>query len=66
MYKDKGVLYPEEYVGLQKYHLRALHNVHEAAARKAFKDKIRHTAANLRRLRLVNLIQNATLQSLVS
>ena len=46
MYKDKRGLYPEEYKGLGKCHLRALHNVHEAAAREALKDKILHTAAD--------------------
>ena len=33
-------------MGRGKCHLRALHNVHEAAVQEAFKDDIRHTAAN--------------------
>ena len=32
MYKDKRGLYPVEYKGLGKCHVRALHNVHEAVA----------------------------------
>ena len=46
MYKDKTGLYPEEYKGLGKCHLRALHNVHEEAAREALKGKILHIAAD--------------------
>ena len=36
MYRDYRGYYPHEYVGPHKCHLRALHNVHEAAAREAF------------------------------
>ena len=34
------------YKGLRKCHLRALHNVHEAAAREAFEDNTKHDVAS--------------------
>ena len=36
MYRDYRGNYPHEYVGPHKCHLRALRNVHEAAAQEAF------------------------------
>ena len=46
MYKDKEGLYPEDYVGLRKCHLRALHSVREEAAREGLTAKIKHNATN--------------------
>jgi hypothetical protein len=46
MYQDIKDRYPEEYVGLGKCHLRALHNLDEGAARKGLAADIKHNAAN--------------------
>ena len=46
MYKDKGGLYPKDYMGLRKYHPRALHNVHEEAVGEVFAANIKHDLDN--------------------
>ena len=46
MYKDKGGLYPKDYMDLRMCHLRALHNVHEEAAVTASVANIKHDVAN--------------------
>ena len=43
MYVDYRDRYPHEYTGLGICHLRALHNVHEAAAWEALQGKTTHT-----------------------